>query len=100
MFRDKLGTPIEAGDIIAYAVRSGNSGDIKVGMVLDVITGSTGLRYRDIHGEYHDTNATLKVRGYGSKRASELYHPDRIVYVDDRFMPEEVREELREYLNA
>ena len=73
---DKLSNIIKQDDIIAYAVRYGNSGALQLGTVLEV--------------EEH----RVKVIGFGNTKAGWLCYSDRIVVLPD---VNKLEQELKTY---
>lgn len=89
MCKDIIGQEIRAGVWIAYAVRRGNSGEMKVGLVVEVIPNGENWR--------KEPNFRIKVRGYehgssdGSLRPqkmSMLDFPDKCAVMDSNAIPE------------
>ena len=100
MFNDILGNIVQVGDFVAYGVRSGNSGGMGVGKILEIKIG-----HRVCQGArepYTITDYAIKVRGfemqtYGAGkgfyricRPGTLNTPSRIVRLREADIPSAV----------
>lgn len=93
VLKDILDQEIKEGDFIVYAIRSGNSGDMKIGLVIDV---------SEKKDEYSDrTELKIGVYGYDSywkinSRKSYLQYPSRIAVVPANKVPEKIKKQYAE----
>lgn len=92
-YLDVLGTEIKRGDFVAVGTRSGNSGDIHVAIVLDVLTKE---------GRWGGTQHMVRVKGASVGRVSGEVnlnarygdtYPDRVVVIT-KAVPADVRRVL------
>ncbi len=80
-FNDRRGLAVGVGDEVAYAIRQGNTAELKVGVVEDIwrYSWQTGP---DRFGTRHLRHSwIIQVKAQGGSKPSRLEHPERIVKV-------------------
>lgn len=73
-FQDKLGNDVSVGDFIAYGVRSGNSGDLKIGKVTCIRDTARGIAISV-------REAVNKMGGYRLGGVGTLIWPNRTLKI-------------------
>ena len=89
--KDVFGVKLEIGQYVAYAVRSGNSGQLKIGVIKKLRDGSLGIM-----GGTHNDYPSLKDRGGFdvSGKTGSFSSFDNIVVIPESIVPREVRIEF------
>ena len=78
--KDKFNVTLKPGDFIAYAVREGNSGEMKIGKVFDTEDNQARVRGLRTWGAYSVGNI------------GTLFYSERIVKLHPDTVPEEIKE--------
>lgn len=73
-FEDARDVTVRVGDTIAWAVRLGNTGELKTGVVLNI-------KYRFSENSW-ERGWRIQAKAVGAKHVSTLQHRDRIALVE------------------